>query len=182
MAEGLVERAADATAGRMPSVAAAFTVLIRQSWPGPTTASSFAAVERERDARAACRKLLAALDTVHEAFPTAMFWWKDESSRFLGFCDRFALAAGVSAAELLGRTDVDPSVAWNRQGALYMRDDREVLVSKRPRFDIVERQDRDSGTVWLRTSKVPYFGEAGSGTVGGFDTISAAEARRLGRV
>jgi hypothetical protein len=74
-----------------------------------------------------------------------------------------------------------PAVVWNRQAAVYMRDDREVMLSGAPRFDIVERQDREAGTVWLRTSKVPYACPAGQGTVGGFDTISAAHAAELAR-
>jgi hypothetical protein len=84
---------------------------------------------------------------------TAMFWWKDETSRFLGFCPRLSLASGVEGHLLVGHGDADPRVAWTRQAALYMRDDREV--------------------------KVPYTSTAGAGTVGGFDTISVSEAQRL---
>lgn len=111
-----------------------------------------------------------------------MFWWKDESSHFLGCCPRFAAASGLAARDLFGRDDLDPAVAWSRQGALYMKDDREVLAAFEPRFDILERQDREAqSTVWLRTSKVPYRGTAGAGTVGGFDTISAADALELAK-
>jgi hypothetical protein len=93
-----------------------------------------------------------------------------------------ASAAGLAPLDLLGLTDVDPRVAWSRQGTLYTKEDREVLSSFVARFDILERQDRQGeATVWLRTSKVPYRGAGGAGTGGGFDTISAARARELAK-
>lgn len=166
----------------MQAVASALVSLVRRSWPKPELVKLFAAAERERHPADKCRGLLAAFDAAQREYPTAMFWWKDEGSHFLGFCPRFAAASSLSALDLFGRTDVDSGVAWRRQGALYMKDDREVLSSFAPRFDILERQDREGETtVWLRTSKVPYRDEAGSGTVGGFDTISANEARALAK-
>ncbi len=166
----------------MQSVVGAFLELVRRSWPKPEVVRSFVEAERQRHAEDSCRRLLAAFEVAHHEHPTAMFWWKDESSHFLGFCPRFASASGLAALELFGRTDIDPGIAWSRQGALYVRDDREVLGAFVPRFDILERQDREGeATVWLRTSKVPYRGAGGSGTVGGFDTISGVEARELSR-
>lgn len=176
-----VDRAVMATGARTPHVAAAFATLFRTSWPKPAVIEAVHAATREHAYRNACERLLLAFDAAHAAYPTACFWWKDETSHFLGFCPRLAAAAGLGQFDLLGRTDGDPDVVWSRQGALYMKDDREVLLSGQPKFDIVERQDREGGTVWLRTSKVPYASPAGSGTVGGFDMISAAHARELAK-
>ncbi len=79
----------------------------------------------------------------------------------------------------MGLSDVSPEVAWSRQGNLYRRDDRAVLDALSPKLNIVERQDRSDGTIWLRTSKVPYRSAAGAGTVGGLDIISEQTAQRL---
>jgi hypothetical protein len=179
--EDLVARAASATGKRMASVVSAFAVLIPKAWPKPELARQIAVAERIPEPLAACKQLMATLDAVYAAFPTAMFWWKNERSEFLGFCPRFAIASGVVARDLFGRSDADPAVAWCRQAAVYMRDDRDVMLSAAPRFDILERQDRDGDTVWLRTNKVPYKSAAGQGTVGGFDTISVAHAQRIAK-
>lgn len=176
-----IERVASATAERGAGVVQAFAVLLERSWPRPGVGAELARLSVEERPRFVARRLLSVLDLVHATYPTAMFWWKDEESRFLGFCPRFAEASGLPAEDLIGRTDDDPAVVWCRQGARYRKDDREVLAASAPKFDIVERQDRGGaeGVVWLRTSKVPYEIAGRSGTVGGFDTISAAEAQRL---
>lgn len=182
MDEDVLNRAAAATGDRAKAVASAFVALSRRSWPSAKIVDGFVAAERAPSAVETCKALFVAFDRAHEEHPSAMFWWKDEGSHFLGFCPRFAAASGVAAPDLFGLTDLDPGIAWSRQGALYMRDDREVVTASTPRFDILERQDREgAATVWLRTSKVPYRCAAGVGTVGGFDTISAAEAHALAK-
>jgi hypothetical protein len=170
------------TGERMPAVTSALVKLVEHSWPEAEIVDLLRTAEREQNMPTMLRGVLHAFDAAYARFPTAMFWWKDDESHFLGFCPRFAAASGVPALALLGRTDADPAVAWRRQAALYMKDDREVVASGVARFDILERQDRSDGTVWLRTSKVPYVDAHGSGTVGGFDTISSAHAHRLARL
>lgn len=177
----LVRRFAESSGTRARAVLGALTTLLERSWPVPAALAPLRASSVSDGHAVTIRRVLDALDAVHAVHDTAMFWWKDEESRFLGFCPRLCAASGLSPSILLGVTDADPRVPWNRQAALYMRDDREVLASGAPRFDILERQDRDTGTVWLRTSKVPYAGVGGDGTVGGFDTISVAEAQRLAK-
>jgi len=178
----LIQRFVRATGERMPAVVESFRTLFERSWPVPAALDSLWTAERTSDARSVCERLVAAFDAVQARHGTVMFWWKDEDSRFLGFCPRLAQASGLDAHTLVGCSDADPRVAWNRQAALYMRDDREVLASAMPRFDIVERQDREEGTVWLRTSKVPYMSAVGAGTLGGLDVISVAEATRLAKL
>lgn len=179
--EELIALSTERTGNRMASVATALTALVTQSWPKPEVVRAFARAELDPTSLGKCKAILGAFEVAYGEYPTAMFWWKTEKSEFLGCCPRFAAASGVPALDLLGRTDADPLVTWNRQGPVYMRDDREVLLSRLPRFDIVERQDRGEATVWLRTSKVPYESAWGAGTVGGFDTIPASLATRLAR-
>ncbi len=178
----LIQRFVHATGERMPAVVSSFRILLERSWPVSTALDCLWTAERTSDPRSVCDRVVAAFDAVQARHGTVMFWWKDEESRFLGFCPRLAQASGLDGSSLVGCNDADPRVAWNRQAALYLRDDREVLATGLPRFDIVERQDRESGTVWLRTSKVPYASAAGGGTLGGLDVISVAEATRLAKL
>lgn len=177
----LSRQIAEATGTRARAVLDAFGTLLERSWPVPAALEALRAATTNDSHTATVRRVLDALDAVHAQHETAMFWWKDADSHFLGFCPRLCAASGVPPLQLVGVTDADPRVHWNRQAALYMRDDREVLASREPRFDILERQDREAETVWLRTSKVPYASVGGQGTVGGFDTISLAEAQRLAK-
>jgi hypothetical protein len=179
--DDFVRRAVAATGGRMEAVVSAFGDLLRNSWPSAPALRLVDLAAGATSSQERCKQLLSAFDAVNAQYASASFWWKDEGSRFLGFCPRIAAASGVKDIELLGKNDADPAVVWSRQGPVYMRDDREVLKSGVPRFDIVERQDRHEGTVWLRTSKVPYSSAAGSGTVGGFDLISAEHAKELAK-
>ena len=121
---------------------------------------------------------------VHAEHPGAHLWCKDESSNFLAVCSNFVDAAGIDEDVILsGINDYDPRLPWTRQAGIYIRDDREVFQSGMPRLDIVERQDREGETIWLKTSKVPYGtdGDMPGGTVGGFSVISTEEAVALSR-
>jgi hypothetical protein len=72
----------------MRPVASAFLALVRRSWPLPKVVGTFADAERERQPAGICRALLRAFDVAYAEYATAMFWWKDEGSHFLGFCPR----------------------------------------------------------------------------------------------
>ena len=164
----------DKTGGRLPAVVDAFAILFGHTWPHvgrpPQTADPIKTL----------RSMHHAFQNVHAQHPKVAFWWKDEDSTILGACSNLGVLAGLPVgASMVGLKDVDPVVSWNRQGNLYRRDDRAVLEAFTPKFDIVERQDRKDGTVWLRTNKVPFRNSAGAGTVGAFDAIDEATARRL---
>lgn len=164
----------DKTGARLPAVVDAFAILFGHHWP------QVGRPPQTPDPIKTLRSLHHAFKDVRAQHPTVAFWWKDEDSTILGACSTLGMLAGLPAgASMVGLSDVSPGVSWNRQANLYRRDDRAVLDAFKPRFDIVERQDRKDGTVWLRTSKVPYRNSAGAGTVGAFDAIDEATARRL---
>lgn len=174
----LSRRASEATGSRMPAVVDAFLSLFQACWPEGVPALT------ARVGPSPYQWIEDAFSAVHAAHPSAAFWWKDESSVFLGACERFGLLAGLAcSADLIGLREGDPKLAWARQSSLYRRDDQAVLSAFEPKLDIVERQDRPDGSVvWLRTSKVPYRAVSGpSGTVGGFDVVSAARAAELSK-
>lgn len=180
--EGLISRLASMNEGRMGTVLEAFAVLLPASWPVTISVEALSKPSAARlTASQASRLLLQAFDEIQSTHPTAAFWWKDEGSVFLGACSRLGKVAGLpDSLSLLGITDSDERLPWARQAPLYRRDDREVLQRYQAKLNIVERQDRDTGVIWLRTSKVPYRNGAGQmGTVGGFDQISEARAKEL---
>lgn len=167
---------------RSNAIANALRTLLDASWPSPDATEELAklgAAESEDTFRAAARRLFL---KVQVRFPDTHFWIKNEQSHFLFGCPNFVAASTLDAGTLFsGINDVDPRIPWTRQGVLYIRDDKEVLRSGAPKLNIVERQDRDGRTVWLRTSKVPFRSDGGDGTVGGFDIISAQDAWRISR-
>ncbi len=172
------------TSSNYSAVSRALDVLLDQSWPG--------AGHRERTARLAAattaeqfhNRLDHVFAQVHGVHREAHFWVKDGQSHFLAACPNLLRASGLDRETLLsGINDVDARLPWMRQGPLYVRDDREVFLSGVAKLDIVERQDRQDETIWLKTSKVPYAaqGENSGGTVGGFQRISVQEAWALRR-
>jgi len=164
-------------------IARAFDVLIETSWSDvdPPLDAVHAATDRET-----LRAALATLFShVHARHPGAHLWVKDQDSRFLAACSNLVAACGLDEETFLsGINDLDPRIAWNRQGPLYVRDDAEVFASGTPKVNIIERQDRPGGeVVWLKTSKVPFRNADGvtGGTVGGFEVITDKEAWQLSR-
>jgi PAS domain S-box-containing protein len=93
-------------------------------------------------------------------------WIKDDQSRFIGVNQSFVQACGVSAEELVGKTDFDIWPADLAQA--YRNDDAEVLQSSQRKV-VVERVARADGTWgWLETTKTPFWDEQLNiaGTVG----------------
>ncbi|MEA5489571.1 MULTISPECIES: PAS domain-containing protein [Pseudanabaena] len=81
-------------------------------------------------------------------------WIKDEQSRFIAVNQSFVQACGVSAEELVGKTDFDIWPADLAQA--YRNDDAEVLQSSQRKV-VVERVARADGTWgWLETTKTPF--------------------------
>lgn len=165
-------------------IADAFETLLTKSWPTPDLDEVLSRVRAADSLAELQARLRRVFPRVHAEHPGAHFWCKDESSNFLAVCSNFVDAAGVDEDVVLsGINDYDPRLPWTRQAGIYIRDDREVFRSGTPKLDIVERQDRDGETIWLKTSKVPYGteDELSGGTVGGFSVISTEEAVALSR-
>ncbi|NMF58753.1 PAS domain S-box protein [Pseudanabaena yagii] len=81
-------------------------------------------------------------------------WIKDEQSRVIAVNEPFAQAFGVSAEELVGKTDFDIFPADLAQA--YHDDDVEVLQSGKRKV-VVERGARADGTLgWFETTKTPF--------------------------
>lgn len=161
----------------------ALGTLLDATWPGSGAEPLLAALGDATDVDGFRATLGEIFGAVHASFPGAHLWWKDEHSHFLGACPNLLKASTLDEATLLsGIDDHDPRLPWTRQAALYVKDDREVFVAQQAKLNIVERQDQVDGTVWLKTSKVPYRNPDGTGgTVGGFEVIDEKAAWKLKR-
>jgi len=167
------------------SILQAFRTLVNSSWPDAAdddTWNRVLAAARGAQTEAAFRAAMQdVIEVVKRQHPDVHIWWKNEKSQFMGGCEAFIKLANVGEAHLFsGINDMDPRLPWSRQGAHYVRDDREVFESNTAKLNILERQDQEDGTVWLKTSKVPFvLPKGGGGTVGGFEVITDADAQKL---
>lgn len=116
------------------------------------------------------------LQNVLDLIPARVFW-KDRNSVFLGCNQRLAEDARVhSPKDVLGKTDYD--FAWSNQARHYQEDDRSVMDSGKPLFNIIEPQTREGEeAVWLRTHKIPMRNEQGDvvGLLGTYEDITESK-------
>lgn len=96
------------------------------------------------------------LQVIMDSLPMAILW-KDRNSQFLGCNRQLLLDAGLSSgAEIIGKTDFD--MPWREQAHYYLVDDRKVIESGQPKFNIEEPLTTgDNRTIWLRTNKIPLY-------------------------
>lgn len=116
---------------------------------------SFRDVTTRKQAEKAVLEREQLLQQVIDLVPHFIFA-KDRQSRTL-FANRArAEANGMTPEEMVGRTDRD-FVADQEQGEAFMRDDREVIESGKPKFIPEERLRRRDGRLRiLETIKVPF--------------------------
>ncbi|MDD1427361.1 PAS domain S-box protein [Dolichospermum sp. ST_sed9] len=113
------------------------------------------------------------LQCVMDSLPIAIFW-KDRNCRYLGCNRQLLLDAGLSStAEIIGKTDFD--MVWREQAPLYQLDDRIVMESGQPKFNI-EEQLTKHGNIhrWLHTNKIPMQNAEGEiiGVVANYEDIT----------
>ncbi len=103
------------------------------------------------------------LKTIIDNVPDLIFL-KDRHGRFINVNRAFLNSLNVDSIEdVIGKTDFDfwpPEMASN-----YVADDQMAMREGRPLIDQQEKTcDRDGNEVWLQTSKVPLFDDAGEVT------------------
>ncbi|WP_071190003.1 PAS domain S-box protein [Trichormus sp. NMC-1] len=120
------------------------------------------------------------LQFVMDSLPIAIFW-KDRNCRYLGCNRQLLLDAGLSsAAEIIGKTDFD--LVWREQAPLYQADDRIVMESGTPKFNI-EQTFTKHGNIhrWLNTNKIPMQNADGEiiGVVASYEDMTERKLIKL---
>lgn len=114
------------------------------------------------------------IEEIINQIPAAIFW-KDSQSVFLGCNQFFAELSGLtSPAEIVGKTDFD--LPWKNEAKLYIKDDQEIMRSKKPKLGIEEPQTLSNGdVVILLTNKIPLISQKNKvvGILGIFHDITA---------
>jgi PAS domain S-box-containing protein len=113
------------------------------------------------------------LQLIMDNLPIAVFW-KDCNSRYLGCNKQLMLDAGLSSMEeIVDKTDFD--LPWKREAPLYQADDRIVIESRQPKFNIEEPFTKTGNVArWLRTNKMPLKTTNGEiiGVLGCYEDIT----------
>jgi PAS domain S-box-containing protein len=130
-------------------------------------------ISERKKAEKALQESQILLQVVMDSLPIAIFW-KDRNSRYLGCNRQLMLDAGLSSIEeIIGKTDFD--MVWREQAPLYQADDRIVMESGQPKFNIEEPFTK-SGNLqrWLRTNKMPLYNADGAiiGVVASYEDIT----------
>ena len=114
------------------------------------------------------------LRTLIDALP----WWvwlKDTKSRYLAVNQAAARSRGLTADEVVGKSDSD--IRPHDIAQAFLADDEEVMTSRQSKT-MEEAQFVDGNKIWLETFKAPVLDEDGTvlGTVGFARDISERKA------
>jgi PAS domain S-box-containing protein len=101
----------------------------------------------------ALQKLQEEQQVILDSIPAWVFY-KDKENRFLRVNNAFTKVMGVSRENLEGKSLLD--FYPKEQAEAFLRDDLEVMVSERPKINIIEPMETPKGTVWVQTDKIPY--------------------------
>ncbi len=121
------------------------------------------------------------LQTVLDSIPSAVFW-KDRDSIYLGGNRPWLEAVGMKfSEEVVGKSDYD--LPWEKdQADSFREDDRSVIESGLPKFDIIELFHKADGTqAWARTNKVPLRDAEGNVKVSSAPMRTSPRASSPGR-
>ena len=117
------------------------------------------------------------LQIVVNTIPQSIFW-KNLNSEWVWANSRFVSDTGADTFEdILGKNDLSYAAhPWTREQAeAFIRDDREVFETGKPKLNIIEPQRRSDGKyAWLHTNKLPLFDESGKviGLIGTYEDFS----------
>lgn len=86
----------------------------------------------------------------------AMIWQKDNKNNIINLNRAAADSIGKPINEIRGK---NTRIFYPEEADEYFEDDREVLRTKVPKLEIIERYQEKDKKVWIRTDKYPLFDE-----------------------
>jgi len=121
------------------------------------------------------RQLSTELEMIIDSIPNLIFY-KDRNNRFIRVNRYIADAYGRTKEQLEGMSLFDLHTRDEAQA--YFDDDIQVILSRQPKLNIVERWDTEKGIRWVNTSKIPYMNEKGEilGVIGVSEDITERKA------
>jgi PAS domain S-box-containing protein len=84
----------------------------------------------------------------------AWVFYKDGENNFIRVNQAFADAMKLSKDKLEGKSLFD--IYPREQAEQFLKDDKEVMTSGKPKTNIIESIESSDATVWLQTDKIPY--------------------------
>ena len=110
--------------------------------------------QAEEDVKNAKNELQMILDSV-----PAIIFYKDTEGRIIRANKALADRLKVPVKDIVGKTTEE---LFPKEQAENMRkDDQEVMISRKPKKDIIEPYDTPEGTRWVITDKIPYKDKEG---------------------
>jgi PAS domain S-box-containing protein len=96
---------------------------------------------------------------IMDSVPARIFY-KDTENRFVRVNKAFADAIGRSKDQLEGKSNFD--ISPKDQAEAYWADDKEVMLSGKPKLRIIEPMESAKGKLWVETDKIPYRNAQGN--------------------
>lgn len=84
----------------------------------------------------------------------ALIFYKDTENRFVRANKFYAEIMETSRDQLEGKSCFD--IFPKDRAEAYWRDDKEVMLSGKPKINIIQPLDTPKGHLWLQTDKIPY--------------------------
>ncbi len=90
---------------------------------------------------------------IMDSIPASIFY-KDRENRYVRVNKAFTEIMEISRDQLEGKSCFD--IYPNDQAEAFWRKDKEVMLSGKPKINIIEPMQSPKGKFWLQTDKIPY--------------------------
>lgn len=126
-------------------------------------------MQRQVDDLNKMRETLEAEKFLFNAFMDNMpdtIYFKDVNSRFTKVSKYMAQQLGKMEYEVAGKTDFDFDT--EERARERVESDKQIMITRKPRIDFIEREIRDGGEYWMSSTKIPLINAQGEvvGTFG----------------
>jgi two-component system, chemotaxis family, sensor kinase Cph1 len=99
------------------------------------------------------------LQTILDSSRSYIFY-KDKENRFLQVNKAYADILGMPQDKLAGMSLFD--IFPNEQAENYLKDDKQVIKSAKPKLDIIEPMNIKNEIMYVKTDKIPYHDDEGN--------------------
>lgn len=115
-------------------------------------------ITEQKNAEQIIRKQNSEYRLIFDSVP-AMIWYKDDNNKMLRVNHIAARTKGLKVPDMEGRFMEE---FYPDEAEMYLREDREVISTGKPKFNIIEKHQTGSGEkIWVRTDRIPYRNEKG---------------------